>query len=351
MPTGASGTFEGIPRNERPYLYRDCGENYYRPSGRSEEDLMSTDAATQYWRDGQTYWDYDTGEADRTLGADAVRRAEEFRTMIWKGTNLKEGETRGVGFGFHCGTVLAWYCPNRPAKTNLRETLLNVCREDGSCADSEYICTKDGYDSCYNEMALAAHNEKRTQHCAPEPFTPDATMAKALQALLNESQQPTATNNPNAKKRPVAYENCHENFYAAIAPTTEAQVRETNVATEDWYGSKARYDFETGRGTPPYVAGQFTAMVWKGVGGATTDPKPDGKFTVAFARRFDSVIAWYCPSGANNKEWGINASGFAKKNVARSSCEKKCKDDPTDGFLKCYQTVAADEQMLGEKSI
>jgi hypothetical protein len=168
-------------------------------------------------------------------------------------------------------------------------------------------------------------------------------MAKALQALLNESQQPTDTKTPGAPQRPAKYKECHENFYAAIAPTTEAQVRETNVATEDWYGSKARYDFETGRGNPDYVARQFTAMVWKGAGG-------DGKFTVAFARRFDSVIAWYCPSGANNKEWGINASGFAKKNVARSSCEKKCKDDLTnDGFLKCYQTVAADEHNARRK--
>jgi len=181
--------------------------------------------------------------------AAANLQANQFRTMIWKGTNIPAGTTHDVGFGFHCGTVLAWYCPNRPTKTNYRETLLNVCRDDGSCADSAYICTKDGYDSCYNEMAIAAHNTKRTQHCSGSNFTSDNTMAKALQKMLNDKQSPTV-----ASKRPVAYKDCWENFYAGLAPATAAQVRETNLATEDWYNSKARYDFDTGLGNPAFVA-------------------------------------------------------------------------------------------------
>jgi hypothetical protein len=35
-------------------------------------------------------------------------------------------------------------------------------------------------------MALDAHNAKRTLHCADEAMTVDVTMAKALQAVLNE---------------------------------------------------------------------------------------------------------------------------------------------------------------------
>jgi hypothetical protein len=253
--------------------------------------------------------------------------------MIWKGTNIPAGTTHNVGFGFHCGTVLAWYCPNKPKTTNLREILLNVCKDDGSCADSEYICTKDGYDSCYNEMAAAAHNAKRTLHCADEPMTVDVAMAKALQGMLNNKQAPTVK-----AERDALYKDCFENFYAGVAPATEAQVRETNLATEDWYASKARYDFDTGLGNPAFVAKQFTAIVWKGVA-------PDNKFKVAFARKFNYVIAWYCPAGST----GINAGSYLT-NVARDTCPKKCKDDlANDQFLKCYQDVAAAEHNARRK--
>jgi hypothetical protein len=184
-----SAAFTGTTRHQRPYKYKDCGENYYQPMNLASDDLMSTDAATQQWLDGNQYWDFNAGGAVPGQTAAANLQANQFRTMIWKGTNIPAGTTHDVGFGFHCGTVLAWYCPNRPTKSNPRETLLNVCRDDGSCADSAYICTKDGYDSCYNEMALAAHNKKRTLHCSGSDFTSDTTMAKALQKMLNDKQE------------------------------------------------------------------------------------------------------------------------------------------------------------------
>lgn len=84
-------------------------------------------------------------------------------------------------------------------------------------------------------------------------------------------------------------------------------------------------------GNPAFVADQFTAMVWKGVA-------PNNKYKVAFARRFNHVLAWYCPAGSG----GIN-SGSALTNVARETCEKKCTDDLAgDRFLKCYQTAGAE---------
>lgn len=84
-------------------------------------------------------------------------------------------------------------------------------------------------------------------------------------------------------------------------------------------------------GNPAFVAEQFTAMVWKG-------KAPDNKYKVAFARRFNHVLAWYCPAGSG----GIN-SGSALANVERETCEKKCTDDLVgDRFLKCYQTVGAE---------
>jgi hypothetical protein len=90
-------------------------------------------------------------------------------------------------------------------------------------------------------MAEAAHNAKRKEHCADTPLTWDKEMATALQRMLNNKQAPTV-----ATERPAKYKDCFENFYAGVAPTTVAQVRETNLATEDWYASKARYDFDTG---------------------------------------------------------------------------------------------------------
>lgn len=123
--------------------------------------------------------------------------------MIWKGTNIPAGTKHEVGFGIHCGTVLAWYCPNKPwnddpassrrrqlqssssSEANARVTLQNVCKQDGSCADSEYICGKDGYDKCYNQMATESHNKKRDQHCAENNMTVDTTMAKELQGMFN----------------------------------------------------------------------------------------------------------------------------------------------------------------------
>jgi hypothetical protein len=156
-------------------------------------------------------------------------------------------------------------------------------------------------------------------------MTVDVNMAKALQKMLGNKQAPT-----KPAERDAQYKECFENFYAGVAPATEAQVRETNLATEDWYASKARYDFDTGLGSPPFVAKQFTAIVWKGVA-------PDNKFKVAFARKFNYVIAWYCPAGSA----GINAGSFLT-NVARDTCKKQCKDDlANDKFKKCYQDVAA----------
>jgi len=68
---GAGGTFGGTNKHDRPYKYQECGENYYQPAALSHthistDDLMSTNAATQHWRDGQSYWDYDKGAANPT---------------------------------------------------------------------------------------------------------------------------------------------------------------------------------------------------------------------------------------------------------------------------------------------
>jgi hypothetical protein len=193
-------------------------------------------------------------------------------------------------------------------------------------------------------MATRAHNEKRKQHCASS-VTIDATMAKSLQLMISNSQNPT-----DPASRPEPYRTCYENFYQATWPTTDEDVRDTNVATEKWYSHHDRYDFTTGLGSPRFAADSFTAVVWDDPTGATS-------FKVAFARRHNFVLAWYCPGPTADKpSYGVNAprdkitdgqyieadyaANYAKS-VKDSNCKKKCENDLVkDRYAKCYQDKA-----------
>jgi hypothetical protein len=250
---------------------------------------MATDAASDRWYKGNAFWDFENG---RPQVSRSQQNAEQFATMIWKGTNIPDGQAQDVGFGIHCGYVLAWYCPSRPEDPTIKTTLENVCRDDGSCTDSEYLCNKDGYDECYNQMATKAHNKLRADHCA-HPMTTDTTMAKALQRMIDNSQNPT-----DPLKRPAPYQNCYENFYQANWPITNEEIRDTNLATQAWYKHHDKYDFEKGeaKNYQRFVADSFTAIVWN-----VLDAK------VAFARRQSLIVAWYCPGpSAEGAKDGIN---------------------------------------------
>jgi hypothetical protein len=112
---------------------------------------------------------------------------------------------------------------------------------------------------------------------------------------------------------------------------TYEKVRDTNVATDQWYAAQSAYNFNTGQGNPSTVSDQFTAIVWNGV-------SPGNNFKVAFARRFNYVIAWYCPGRQATN--GINSSNYSK-NVKPSTCPKTCKDKLNeDKFRICYQSEA-----------
>lgn len=243
--------------------------------------------------------------------------------MIWKGVNFASGTQAKVGLGIKCGYALAWYCPTRTKPdTTTKEYQENVCKSDGSCVDPSYLCTKDGYDKCYNDMAVKAHNEKRKLHCAPTEFTVDIEMAKNMQKLLNDKQAKT-----DPAKRAVAYKDCLESFYTAPAGVSEADVMNKNLATDEWYAMNSKYNFDTGVGTPPAEADLFTRIVWE-----VAAPK------IAFARRGKYVMAWYCPSG----KAGINVGAAAayKAAVKPSTCPKKCEDNlASDGYRKCYQPL------------
>jgi len=281
---------------------------------------MSSDAATDKWYQGYAHWDYENGEPKASSSANRRAEARRFATMIWKGVNFEEGTTHKVGFGIKCGYALAWYCPTRPMPdTTVKEYQENVCKPDGSCVDPAYLCTRDGYDHCYNTMALNAHNEKRALHCA-DPMTGDTDMAIAMQTMLNDKQAAT-----DPASRPVDYKDCLESFYEAPAGTSDEDVRDKNLATDAWYAEKAKYNFGTGVGSPKAEADVFSRIVWN---------ISDGK--VAFARRGSFVMAWYCPSGTTGINVG-DASAYLAK-IKPDTCEKPCLDDlVSDGYSKCYQ--------------
>jgi hypothetical protein len=106
-------------------------------------------------------------------------------------------------------------------------------------------------------MALKAHNEKRTLHCAAEEYSTDTDMAIAMQTMLNAKQEPT-----NPADRNALYQDCLESFYEAPVGTSEDDVRDKNLATDAWYADKAKYNFGTGLGSPKAEADRFTRIVW-----------------------------------------------------------------------------------------
>jgi hypothetical protein len=65
--------------------------------------------------------------------------------MVWKSTTT-------VGFGIRDNYAVAWYCQVRG----------NVAGEYKTNVEKD--CVKDGVNTCYAEMALKAHNEKRARH-------------------------------------------------------------------------------------------------------------------------------------------------------------------------------------------
>jgi hypothetical protein len=151
-------------------------------------------------------------------------------------------------------------------------------------------------------------------------------MAVEMQRLLNAKLAPTAP-----ADRPALYKDCLESFYTADQSTSDEDVMNKNLATDEWYAKKSKYNFETGERSSP-EAEEFTRMVWR---------ITDGK--VAFARNGKYVMAWYCPGGSS----GINSGDqdAFKSAVNPDTCTegKECEDDvPGMGYRKCYQKDALD---------
>ena len=134
--------------------YEDCNQLVYKYELRSTQAEMNLmikpDTAVGSWYKGQQYYDFqkgtvvDLGEDATAAKKDKAKKAQEaFTQLVWLSSEK-------VGFGIKDEYVVAWFCP---------------AGNEGSAHDYvenvNPVCIVDGYNRCYNNMALKYHNQMR----------------------------------------------------------------------------------------------------------------------------------------------------------------------------------------------
>lgn len=149
--------------------FYNCGENVFQETSASSGGLRFTDAASEGWYAGNKYYDESTGRSTDPTNASKTAEAFKFTKMVWR-------KTTRVGFGVKGKWVVAWYCESQPASNSpAAEFVRNV---GAKCVDSAKV------NVCYNELANAAHNERRTKHEA-SPLVWEGAIAAALQQAMD----------------------------------------------------------------------------------------------------------------------------------------------------------------------
>ena len=100
---------------------------------------------------------------------------------------------------------------------------------------------------CYNELATAAHNERRAKHEA-SALVWDGAIAAALQKAM--AAVPAASLSAMASTLTVAATSyvgvCAQNVYEETDPVKVVDLPVTDAATAGWYKGKADFDFDKG---------------------------------------------------------------------------------------------------------
>jgi len=185
-------------------------------------------------------------------------------------------------------------------------------------------CTKRRFNSCYNDLALARHNDYREGHENEEgkAFTLTGLLvinepnAVALQAQMDKSDfagESSITNIPQG---------CQMSFYTETNTAAVPDLDKNHAVTDSWYSGYKHYDYTNGKWKDGLTAAEktlakaFTRMVWRGTK------------TVAFGVKGKYVAAWYCnPSGSTNSNGAGDTEGSAaylaafKANVMKSCLE------------------------------
>jgi hypothetical protein len=149
--------------------------------------------------------------------------------MVW-------AETTKVAFGIRGRWVYAWYCEKEGNQGDEEDYKKNVKKD----------CVKDGVDTCYLELALQAHNEKRARHRGGRPLEADLAASKHIQKILDKEGDNFSG---SISDRPNPFDDCGENVYKH-PEESEAElkkVKNENVATDYWYSGESEYDYSTGK--------------------------------------------------------------------------------------------------------
>jgi hypothetical protein len=143
--------------------------------------------------------------------------------MVWRSTTK-------VGFGVKGKWVIAWYC----------EVAGNTNGKTGYEANVGKDCVADGYNKCYADKALAAHNLRRGYH-ESSPLELDVENSKALQTLMDEGSFEGAVDGTSLPT------GCGQSSFTQDDPTKVATLATSDDATEGWYSGKKYYSFKEGK--------------------------------------------------------------------------------------------------------
>lgn len=189
-----------------------------------QNDVLLTNMASDFWYEGIEFYNFDFGGSKAGNTEAQKNQSNNFAQMVWKGVTK-------VGFGVSGKYVVAWYCEEAGVLENPNESLKNVGK----------VCYKHGYNQCYNDLAIAAHNKMRKNHKA-EALDFDEDAARAIQHELNRAdfngQMPETT------ERATTFAGCGEAIFYQSDSSKKHEVSTTNVATDTWYSGMANYDFE-----------------------------------------------------------------------------------------------------------
>lgn len=201
-----------------------CGKNVYKHHGAATKDIKAVSAAAaKDWYSGNAVYDYKTGDM-AAFDAKSRKLYENFARMMWKSSTK-------VAFGMinQSGSDTVWvvgyYCYDKPVVSGSSRSIATVRKNVGR------YCFIDGYNDCYNQRALARHNERREAHSGYVPLTLDTGIAKAIQAQLQSAGFTGAISSQNRGD----YANCGENIYVLTDQTKLSQVPLTNMASDFWY--------------------------------------------------------------------------------------------------------------------
>lgn len=157
-----------------------CKKNVYKHTDATSKDIKSVaKAAAKNWYSGNTVYNYKNGD---TTDEKKLKEYQNFARMMWKSSTK-------VAFGMVDAKtsdtvwVVGYYCYDAPSVGTDSSTrdIATVKKNVG-----RYCLVKDanggGYNDCYNQRALARHNERREGHSGYVPLALDTEIAKAIQA-------------------------------------------------------------------------------------------------------------------------------------------------------------------------